>query len=80
MKDKDLNKEQNKPDEAYRQELDRKGTTFNDSPVESDARDDAKMVRTSHPDSQKIDGNNPFAEEDTVSDEEIHKETYDDHK
>lgn len=72
--------EQNNPDKAYRDELDQKGSTFTDSPLESSARDQAKIQRTSLPDSQKIDGNNPFAEEDTQSDEEVNRERYDDHK
>ena len=72
--------EQNDPDKAYREELEQKGSTFRDSPLESEARDQAKMQRTSFPDSQKIDGNNPFAEEDTQSDDEVNQERYDDHK
>jgi hypothetical protein len=68
------------PGKTFGDELREKGSTFTDTPRESDARDKAKMVKSDSPESQKLDGNNPFAEEDTVSDEEIHKETYDDHK
>lgn len=80
METKNNNLRQNNPEESYRNELHEKGTTFGDSPVESDARDTAKIQRTSSPESQKIDGNNPFAEEDTQSDEEVNREKYDDHK
>ena len=72
--------EQNNPEKAYHDEFDQKGTTFTDSPIESEARDRAKILRTASPDSQKIDGNNPFADEDSLSDDEINRETYDDHK
>ena len=73
--------EQTNPGKAYSDELGNKGSTFTDSPIESAARDQAKVKRTSSPDnSQKIDGNNPFAEEDTQSDEEVNREKYDDHK
>ena len=81
MESKDDKLEQNNPDKAYRDELKQRGSTFTDSPIESAARDKAKMERTSSPaNSQKIDGNNPFADEDSVSDEEMNRETYDDHK
>jgi len=81
MEDKKDKLEQNNPDKAYREEFTQKGSTFTDSPVESDARDKAKMERTSSAfNSQKIDGNNPYSDEDSVSDEEINRETYDDHK
>ena len=70
----------NNPGKTYDDELKEKGTTFNDSPLESDARDRAKMEKTSSPNSQKIDGNNPYADEDTTSDEEMNRERYDDHK
>ena len=81
MESKDDKLEQNNPDKAYRDELKQQGSTFTDSPIESAARDKAKMERTSSPaNSQKIDGNNPFADEDSVSDEEMNRETYDDHK
>ena len=74
------NLEQTNPGKAYRDELQEKGSTFSDSPIESHARDRAKIEKTSSPDSQKMDGNNPFAEEDTQSDEEVNREKYDDNK
>ena len=80
MDTKKDNLEQTDPGKAYHDELERKGSTFTDSPIESAARDQAKVQRTSSPDSQKMDGNNPFAEEDTQSDEEVNQEKYDDHK
>lgn len=81
MEDRKDKLEQNNPEKAYRDEFSQKGSTFTDSPIESDARDKAKMERTSSPyNSQKIDGNNPFSDEDSVSDEEMNRETYDDHK
>jgi hypothetical protein len=72
--------EQTNPGKAYNDELHQKGSTFTDSPIESAARDKAKIERTASPDSQKLDGNNPFAEEDTQSNEEVNREKYDDHK
>jgi hypothetical protein len=80
MENKNEKLEQNNPGKSYRDELHEKGSTFGDSPIESEARDKAKIEKTSSTDSQKIDGNNPFADEDSVSDEEMNRETYDDHK
>jgi hypothetical protein len=81
MEDKKDKLEQNNPEKVYRDEFSQKGSTFTDSPIESDARDKAKMERTTSPyNSQKIDGNNPYADEDSMSDEEMNRETYDDHK
>jgi hypothetical protein len=80
MNTKNNNLHQSKPGETYREELQEKGSTFGDSPIESDARDIAKIQKTSLPDSGKNDGNNPFAEEDTQSDEEVNRERYDDPK
>ena len=77
---KNNNLEQSKPGKTHRDELHEKGSTFGDSPIESGARDEAKIQKTSSLDSQKIDGNNPFAEEDTQSDEEVNRERYDDDK
>lgn len=75
----DTNKKSN-PNKVYQDELDEKGTTFNDSPEESEARDQAKILKAASGQSQKMDGGNPYAEEDTVSDEEISREYYDDDK
>lgn len=80
MENKKDKLEQTDPGKAYNDELKEKGSTFTDSPIESDARDKAKIEKTSSPNSQKIDGNNPFADEDTQSDEEMNREKYDDHK
>ena len=80
MDTKNDNLRQNNPGESYQEELQNKGNTFSDSPIESDARDEAKFRQTSSQDSQKMDGNNPFADEDTQSDEEVNRERYDDPK
>lgn len=80
MENKNDKLRQNDPGGTYRDELQEKGSTFGDSPIESAARDRAKIEKTSSPDSQKIDGNNPFADEDTQSNEEMNREKYDDHK
>jgi len=80
MDKKHNNLEQTDPQKKYGEELRGEGSTFTDSPIESAARDQAKIEKTSSPDSQKIDGNNPFADEDTQSDEEVNREKYDDHK
>ena len=73
---KELINETGNPEKAYREELDNRGSTFTDTPAESDARDAAKIHKASTGETQKIDGGNPDAdEEDTVSDEEIRRET-----
>ena len=63
------------PDKAYNQELEHKGSSFLDTPAESDARDRAKIHKVSTGETQKMDGDNPYIDEDTVSDEEIRRET-----
>ena len=74
--DKDPIRETNNPEKAYRDELENKGSTFTDTPAESDARDAAKIHKVSKGETQKIDGGNPDADdEDSVSDEEIRRET-----
>ena len=81
MDNKKFNTDQkSNPEKAYREELSEKGSTFADTPEESEARDQAKIQKAATGQSQKIDGGNPFAEEDTVSDEEISREYYDDDK
>ena len=74
--DKDLIRERNNPEKAYRDELENKGSTFTDTPAESDGRDAAKIHKVATGETQKMDGGNPDAhEEDSVSDEEIRRET-----
>lgn len=68
-------KNHSNPDKAYRDELNEKGSTFTDSNAESAARDKAKMHKVATGQTQKMDGGNPHADEDTVSDEEIRRET-----
>ncbi|MFL5810326.1 MAG: hypothetical protein ACJ749_12450 [Flavisolibacter sp.] len=63
------------PGKVYDDELREKGTTFTDTPRESDARDRAKIEKAATGQSQKIDGGNPDAEEDSVNNEEIRRET-----
>ncbi|GAA4747881.1 hypothetical protein GCM10023229_30220 [Flavisolibacter ginsenosidimutans] len=69
------NKNYGDPNRAYREELNEKGSTFTDTHAESEARDKAKIEKAATGQSQKMDGGNPHAEEDTVSDEEIRRET-----
>ena len=75
MNNNNTSAERSNPGKAYRDELENKGSTLNDTPEESDARDQAKIEKASNWPSQKIDGGNPHADEDTVSDEEIRRET-----
>ena len=63
------------PEKAYREELHEKGSTFTDTNAESAARDQAKIQKAASGQSQKMDGGNPHADEDTVNDEEIRRET-----
>ena len=76
MEKKNQNKENiDNPNKAYRDELNEKGSTFLDTRAESDARDQAKMQKVASGQTQKIDGGNPDADDDTASDEEIRRET-----
>ena len=76
MENKNNNDERGgNPGKAYRDELKDKGSTFTDTNAESAARDEAKMEKAATGQSQKMDGGNPDAHEDTVSDEEIRRET-----
>ena len=63
------------PEKAYRDELKGKGSTFTDTNAESAAQDEAKLDKVSTGQTQKIDGGNPHADDDSVSDEEIRRET-----
>lgn len=47
------------PDKAYRDELEGKGSTFSDTPTESDARDKAKVEKVLSGETQKIDSVHP---------------------
>lgn len=47
----------------------------NISDGESDARDTARIEKVTRGESQKMDGDNPYQDEDTVNDDEIRKET-----
>lgn len=62
------------PGKAYRDELKEKGSTFTDNNAEAAARDEAKMNKAATGQSQKMDGGNPYADEDGGDDEEIKKE------
>ena len=46
-------RETNNPEKAYRDELENKGSTFTDTPAESDARDAAKIHKVSTGETQK---------------------------
>lgn len=67
--------ERGNPEKVYRDELENKGSTFTDTNDESDARDKAKIEKVARGESQKMDGDNPYQDEDTVSDDEIRRET-----
>ena len=72
----DPGNETGNPGKAYREELENNGSTFTDTPAESDARDMAKIHKAATGQTQKMDGGNPHADdEDSVSDEEIRRET-----
>ncbi len=63
------------PGEAYRDELENKGSTFKDTPAESDARDAAKLEKAETGYGQKMDGGQPFDGDDDQIAEEIRRET-----
>lgn len=75
MNNKNNNEDKGNPGKAFSDELQNKGSTFSDTPSESEARDNAKIEKAATGQSQKIDGGNPHADEDTVSDDEIRRET-----
>lgn len=47
------------PNKAYSDELDNKGSTFTDTPSETDARDKAKVEKALSGESQKMDSVHP---------------------
>jgi hypothetical protein len=57
------------PEEVYRDELANKGSTFTDTPSESDARDKAKVEKSLTGQSQKMDSVHPDDLEDDDMDE-----------
>lgn len=63
------------PGKVYNDELINKGTSLTDTPAETEARDAAEMEKVASGQTQKIDGGNPYADEDSTSDEEIRRET-----
>lgn len=65
------------PDKAYRDELNNEGSTFTDTPSESDARDKAKVEKALSGQSQKIDTVAPDELLDDSSDDAIRRETLD---
>lgn len=75
MENKNNDQQKGNPGQAYRDELKEKGSTFTDNNAEAAARDEAKIEKAASGQSQKMDGGNPDADEDTVSDEEIRRET-----
>jgi hypothetical protein len=72
---KDPLNERGDPGKAYREELDNKGSTFTDTPAESDARDAAKIEKAQTGQSQKMDTINPDEFDDGNLAEEIRRET-----
>ena len=75
MENKNNGEESGNPGKTYGDELAEKGSTFTDTNAEATARDEAKITKAATAQSQKMDGGNPDADEDTVSDEEIRRET-----
>lgn len=47
------------PDKAYQEELENKGSTFTDTPSETEARDKAKVEKALSGESQKMDSVHP---------------------
>ena len=62
---------QGNPDQAYRDELAGKGSTFSDTPTESDARDKAKVEKALSGETQKIDSVHPDELKDDNNDDII---------
>ncbi len=65
------------PNKVYREELEDRGSTFTDTPAESDARDAAKIEKAQTGQSQKMDGIDPDELDDGNLAEEIRRETLD---
>ena len=63
------------PGKAYKDELENKGSTFTDTPAESDARDKAKIDKAQNGQTQKMDGSDPEEFDDGSLAEEIRRET-----
>ncbi len=64
------------PEQAFRDELAEKGSTFTDTPSETEARDKAKVEKALSGESQKIDSVHPDDLNDDDSDEML-RETLD---
>ena len=62
---------QGNPDQAYRDELAGKGSTFSDTPTESDVRDKAKVEKALSGETQKIDSVHPDELKDDNNDDII---------
>jgi hypothetical protein len=75
MDNKDLLKERGDPNKVYGEELENKGSTFTDTPAESDARDAAKIEKAQTGQSQKMDGIDPDEFDDGNLADEIRRET-----
>jgi hypothetical protein len=74
--DKDPLQKSGNPNEAYREEMDNRGSIFGETAAESDARDKAKIEKSLTGQTQKIDGGNPDEmEDDGDLAEEIRRET-----
>lgn len=68
-------KTEGNPGKAYREELAGKGSTFSDTPRESDARDKAKIEKVLSRDTQKMDTVHPDELKDDGDDEAVRRET-----
>lgn len=75
MDNKDALKESGNPNKVYREEIENKGSTFTDTPAESDARDAAKIEKAQTGQSQKMDGIDPDELDDGNLADEIRRET-----
>jgi len=65
------------PDKAYRDELNNDGSSFTDTPSETDARDKAKVEKVLTGQGQKMDSVAPDELLDDSSNEAIRRETLD---
>lgn len=63
------------PDKAYNDELDNKGSTFTDTPSETEARDKAKVEKVLTGQGQKMDTVAPDEFDDDVDEDAIRRET-----
>lgn len=70
------NRKEGNPQKAFREELNNKGSSLNDTPAESEARDEAKIEKVLTGQGQKMDTVAPDElQRDQAMEEEIRRET-----